>query len=63
MLRLILEGVENIAGKAENAGYQHYLFFHKQCYQKLCPEKGGNFQKEGGLVYRKVQRIRLSAHP
>ena len=25
--------IENIAGKEENAGYQHFLFF-PQCFQK-----------------------------
>ena len=33
-LRFLLERVENIVGKEENAGYQHFLLF-PQCFQKL----------------------------
>ena len=29
----IFDRVENIVGKEENAGYQHFLLFH-QCFQK-----------------------------
>ena len=32
-LKFILERVENIAGKGENAGFQHFLLF-PQCFQK-----------------------------
>ena len=32
-LKFVLERVENIAGKGENAGYQHFLLF-PQCFQK-----------------------------
>ena len=32
-LKLILERVENIVGKGENAGYQHFLLF-PQCFPK-----------------------------
>ena len=32
-LKLELERVENIVGKGENAGYQHFLLF-PQCFQK-----------------------------
>ena len=32
-LKLVLGRVENIAGKGENAGYQHFLLF-QQCFQK-----------------------------
>ena len=32
-LRFVLEGVENIVEKGENAGYQHFLLF-PQCFQK-----------------------------
>ena len=31
--KLVLGGVENIVGKGENAGYQHFLLFPK-CFQK-----------------------------
>ena len=32
-LKLVLGRVENIVGKEENAGYQHFLLF-PQCFQK-----------------------------
>ena len=32
-LKVILGRVENIVGKGENAGYQHFLLFHL-CFQK-----------------------------
>ena len=32
-LKFVLEKVENILGKGENAGYQHFLLF-SQCFQK-----------------------------
>ena len=32
-LKFVLERVENIVGKRENAGCQHFLFF-PQCFQK-----------------------------
>ena len=32
-LRVVLGRVENIVGKGENAGYQHFLLF-PQCFQK-----------------------------
>ena len=33
-LKFGLERIENIVGKGENAGYQHFLLF-QQCFQKL----------------------------
>ena len=33
-LKFVLGRVENIVGKGENAGYQHFLLF-PQCFQKL----------------------------
>ena len=33
-LKVSLESVENIVGKAENAGYQHFPLFYPQCFQK-----------------------------
>ena len=33
-LTFVLGRVENIVGKGENAGYQHFLFF-LQCFQKV----------------------------
>ena len=32
-LKLVLGRIENIVGKGENAGYQHFLLF-PQCFQK-----------------------------
>ena len=32
--KFVFDGVENIVGKGENTGYQHYLLF-PQCFQKL----------------------------
>ena len=32
-LKFVLQRVENIVGKGENAGYQHFLLF-PQCFQK-----------------------------
>ena len=34
-LKFVLGRVENIVGKGENAGYQHFLLF-PQCFQKAC---------------------------
>ena len=34
-LKFVLEMLENIVGKGENAGYQHFLLF-PQCFQKAC---------------------------
>ena len=33
-LKFVLRRVENIVGKGENAGYQHFLLF-PQCFQKV----------------------------
>ena len=32
-MKIVLERVENILGKGENAGYQYFLLF-PQCFQK-----------------------------
>ena len=32
-MKFVLESVENIVGKGENAGYQHFLLF-LQCFHK-----------------------------
>ena len=34
-LKFVLGQVENIVGKGENAGYQHFLLFPR-CFQKPC---------------------------
>ena len=33
MMKFVLDWFENIVGKGENAGYQHFLLF-PQCFQK-----------------------------
>ena len=33
MMNCVTDWVENIVGKGENAGYQHFLIF-PQCFQK-----------------------------
>ena len=33
MTKFVLDKIENIVGKEENAGYQHFLLF-PQCFQK-----------------------------
>ena len=33
-LKFVMEWVENIMGKGENAGYHHFFLF-PQCFQKL----------------------------
>ena len=38
MVVYVLNGVENTAGKGENAGNQHFLLF-PQCFQKSIPYK------------------------
>ena len=35
-LKFVSKRIENILGKGENAGYQHFLLFPK-CFQKLPP--------------------------
>ena len=35
MMISVFDAVENIMGKGENAGYQHFLLF-TWCFQKLC---------------------------
>ena len=34
MVEFVSDNVENIVGKGENAGYQHFLLF-PQCFKKL----------------------------
>ena len=37
MMNCVTDWVENIVGKGENTGYQHFLLF-PQCFQKAsCP--------------------------
>ena len=36
MMFPVFDKVENIVGKGENAGYQHFLLF-PQCFQKASP--------------------------
>ena len=45
MMISVFERVENIAGKGENAGFQHFLLF-PQCFQKA-------FHKTGDCVVKR----------
>ena len=50
-LKFVLEKVENILGKGENAGYQHFLLF-PQCFQKpTFPE-----MLKVGVMWLRVER-------
>ena len=49
-LKFVLEKAENIVGKGENAGYQHFLLF-PQCFQK--PFLSGSFKV--WIVWKKVK--------
>ena len=40
-LKLVLEKVESMVGKGENAGHQHFLLF-PQCFQK--PSLSGSYK-------------------
>ena len=51
-LKLVLEKVENMVGKGENAGYQHFLLF-PQCFQK--PYLSGH--KKTGIVRQRINTI------
>ena len=42
MTELVFDRVENIAGKGENAGGQHFLLF-PQCFQKLSSSSSIKF--------------------
>ena len=50
-LKLVLEKVENIVGKGENAGYQHFLLF-LQCFQTASFQ--GSLKVE--IVWERVER-------
>ena len=49
-LKFVLGTVENIVGKGENAGYQHFLLF-PQCFQKASFTGSLNF----GIVWQRVK--------
>ena len=49
-LEFVLEMVENIVGKGENAGNQHFLLF-SQCFQKT-PVMGS---LKVGIVWKRVE--------
>ena len=48
MMISVFDRVENIVGKGENAGYQHFLLF-PQCFQK---PSGSGLLKVGIMRYR-----------
>ena len=43
MMEIVFQMVENIVGKVENAGNQHFLLF-PQCFQKTSPAGLFNFK-------------------
>ena len=49
-LKFVLERQENIVGKGENTGYQHFLLF-PQCFQK--PDFGGS--SKSGLCGKELK--------
>ena len=54
MIVSVFDRVENIVGKGENAGYQHFLHF-PQCFEKAYPDTtkgviGWEWVKAGGLL-------------
>ena len=58
----ILDRVENIMVKGENAGHQHFLIF-QQCFQQPhfvgCKKSGfGQPNKQNGEIFRKKEKIK-----
>ena len=51
-LKCILGRVENIVGKGENAGYQHFLLF-PQCFQKASLLRS----LKVGIVWNRVIKV------
>ena len=49
-LKFVLVQVENIVGKGENAGYQHFLLF-PQCFEKSFFPRSGLRGKELNVHY------------
>ena len=58
MMIFDFDRVENIVGKGENAGYQHFLLF-PQCFHKAFYSGA----LKVGIVWYRVQRIHSSAQP
>ena len=44
MMEFVSDGVENIVGKGENAGNQHFLHF-PQCFQKSSTLRSSNLDE------------------
>ena len=55
MVQYFFDSVENIVGKEENAGYQHFLLF-PQCFKRCLPEGREN----QGLFGKKVNPVEKS---
>ena len=55
MLISLFDRVENIIGKGENAGYQHFLL-SPQCFQKLFPQS----RLKSGLCGKDLNKLNLS---
>ena len=57
MMIYVLDRVQNIVGKGENAGYQHFLLF-PQCFQKpSCPRS-----LRVGIEWKRVTRFLSQLH-
>ena len=50
----VFDRVENIVGKGENAGHQHFLLF-PQCFQKVSFGGGGGALKVRGLCSKELK--------
>ena len=55
-LKLVLGRVENIVGRGENAGYQHFLLFPK-CFKKPSPSGSLKARIVGRRVHRLVWKV------
>ena len=53
----VFERVENIVGKGENAGYQHFLLF-PQCFQKASSCK--KIVAEGEITFYEEKSLTMS---
>ena len=49
MAKFIFDRVENIAGKGENAGYQHFLLF-PECFQMLIIKNLSKFEEISSVL-------------
>ena len=56
MIISVFDRVENIVGKGENAGYQHFLLF-PQCFENVClPDTS-----KGVIVWEWVKGVQVTS--